>query len=467
MKFIVRKPGVGYLDTWLWLPKTHISDIQVKATFSYVTRKGELVEAWKEELHHYRVPRNFLKHETLAKLPYPVIDTRYRKFPFVEFKSNVILDFKEPTKDYQRAGSAALLDVYDGILCLRCGAGKTVVALHTAAQLNVPILIVVTDSGLAVQWQGAITAFLGIPAEEIGYIGGGKFDWKKKICVAQVSTLAKRATEFLLPNEMLHWFGVIIPDEAHVMGAPYFNNAIPPFAGRRWGLSATPEREDEFDSLLSTTLGDVVFTYLTPDLIPTFLFRHLPTTLNYNDPIIKAGTHDTNGEFHYGMTFGYLARTNKDRRVDLIAKDVKAAVASGRQVLVLAHSREMVDLLGEAIPGSGTVHGGVKGKERDRRIRECNPVISVMILGKQALDKPSLDTLFVAEPFSKKGVLQQVMGRILRIFSGKRDPMVVIYEDPAIRELGHLCGKLRKLLNTWPANKGGRIPYEIVKIKGT
>lgn len=466
MKFIVRKPGIGYLDSWLWLPKTHISAIQVKSTFTYISRTGQAIEAWKEEPHHYRVPRNFLKQETLTKLPYPVIDTRYRKFPHVEFQSRVILDAKEPTKDYQKNGSAALLETYDGILCLRCGAGKTVVALHTAAQLNVPILVVVTDSGLAEQWKKSIIELLGVPAEEIGYIGDGKFNWKKKICIAQVSTLARRATEFLLPDEMLHWFGVIIPDEAHVMGAPHFNNAIPPFVGRRWGLSATPEREDEFDSLLSTTMGDVVFTYLTPDLIPTFLFRHLPTTLNYKDPVIKDNTHDTNGEFHYGMTYGYLARSNKDGRVDLIAKDVRAAVAAGRQVLVLAHSREMVELLGAAIPGSGVVHGDVKGKERDRRIRECNPIISVMILGKQALDKPSLDTLFVAEPFSKKGVLQQVMGRILRIFSGKGDPMVVIYEDPAIRELALLCGKLRKLLNAWPAEKGGRIPYTIVGIKG-
>jgi superfamily II DNA or RNA helicase len=463
MKFIVRKPGVGYLDSWLWLPKSHFSAIQVQSAFTYISKTGQAIDAWREEPHHFRVPRNFLRPETLAKLPYPMIDTRYRNFPKVSFNSRVVLDAKEPTKDYQRRGSEALLGTYDGILCLRCGAGKTVVALHTAAQLRVPILIVVTDEGLAEQWKEEIESLLGIPPEEIGYIGGGKFNWKKKICVAQVNTLARRATTNTLPTEMLHWFGVIIPDEAHVMGAPYFNLAIPPFAGRRWGLTATPEREDEFDSLLRSTLGDVVYSYLTPDLIPKFCFKHLPTTLNYDDPIIRAETHDTQDEFHYGMTYGYLARSNKDGRTDLIVREIKKSLASGRKVLVLAHSKEMTEILGAKLPGSGVINGDVKGKERSRRIRECNPIVAIMTLGKQALNKPSLDTLFVVEPFSKKGILQQVMGRILRAFAKKAEPLVIVFEDTAIPELSYLCGKMRRLLNQWPANKGGRIPYKIYK----
>lgn len=465
MKFIKREPGVGYIDSWLWLPKSHVSEVQIQATFTYEGRNGQAIDAWREEPYHFRVPRNYLKPATLSKLPFKLYDTRFRDFPRVRFDSRVTLDAKEPDKDYQRRGSEALLATYDGILCLRCGAGKTVVGLHTAAQLGVPILVTVTDEGLAEQWMEEIEDFLQIPEKEIGYIGGGKAKWAgKRICVAQVNTLARWANEDRIPPELLMHFGVVLADEAHVMGAPYFNLAIPPFHGRRWGLSATPEREDGFDTLLQYTLGHVVYTYLTPDLKPEFLFRQLPTTLNLQDKVTYENTHDSSKKLHYGMTYGYLARSNKDGRVDRIVKDVQDAMVSDRQVLVLTHSKEMTEILGARFPNAGVVNSDVKGKERRRRIRECNPVIAIMTLGKQALNKPMLDTLFLVEPFAKKGVLQQTMGRVLRKYYGKKHPMVIVFEDVYIKQLSSLCGKIRFLLSRWPAEKGGRIPYKTLKL---
>jgi superfamily II DNA or RNA helicase len=464
MKYIKREPGIGYIDSWLWLPKSHVSSVQIESTFTYVGRDNMPIEAWREEVHHYRVPRNYLRLSTLPKLPFRVYDTRVRSFPRVSFTSNVVLDAYEPDKDYQRRGSEALLAAHDGILCLRCGAGKTVVALHSAAQLGVPILITVTDESLYEQWLEEIEAFLGIDPKDVGYIGGGKFNWKKAITIAQVASLAKRANEDRLPPEMTHHFGVIISDEAHVMGAPHFNNAIPPFHGRRWGLSATPEREDGFDTLLRFTIGEVAYTYLTPDLKPDFLFHQLPTSLNFEDKLIFQNTHDKRGEFHYGMTYGFLARTNKDGRTDRIVRDIQDALASGRQVLVLAHSKEMTEILGAKFPNAGVVNGNVKGKERRRRIRECNPVVAIMTLGKQALNKPMLDTLFLVEPFAKKGMLQQTMGRVLRKYYGKKRPIVIVFEDVFVKQLSSLCGKIRFLLSRWPANKGGKIPYTTMKI---
>lgn len=464
MKFISRDPNAGYLDNWLWLPKKHYHKAQIASQFTYVGKTGELIEAWRDEPHHFRVPRNYLLPETLHKLSFQVYDNRPTRFPRVDLRSKAILDAREPSKDYQRRGSEALLAGGDCLLCLRCGAGKTVVSLHSAAQLKVPVLITVTDKGLAEQWIEEIQEFLGVPRSEIGYVGNGKFDWRHTITVAQVSTLARRNEEERLPLEMLFHFGIVICDEAHVMGAPYFNSAIPPFRGVRWGLSATPEREDGFDSLLSWTLGQVRYSYLVPDLVPEFIFKQLPTTLNTTDPVIKEGTHGKNGEFHYGMTYGFLARSNKDRRTDHIVQDISAALEAGRQVLVLAHSKEMTELLGQRFPNAGVVNGSVGGKIRRQRIRECNPVIAIMLLGKQALNKPGLDTLFIVEPFAKKGILQQTMGRILRIFSNKKKPIVVVYDDINIPQLHRLCSKMRFLLTRWPPSKGGKIKYTTKKI---
>lgn len=464
MKLIRRRPDYGYFDNWLWLPKQHVSERQIQMSLIYEGRDREIIRGWEEEPYHFRVPRNYYEVLTLTNLPYPVRDTRFLDFPRIDLRSSAIMDAKEPSATYQRDSCKALLGTYDGILCLRCGAGKTVVALHAAAQVKQPILIIVNEKTLANQWVKEIRRFLGLKEEDIGRIGGdgSPFVWEKPITIALVQSLAQRAIDRRIPPEMVRHFGVIIPDEAHVMAAPYFNKALPPFHGRRWGLSATPERDDGFDSLLRATVGEITYTYLTPDLKPTAIFRRLDTRLDTTQPDVFRETHDISREFHFGKTYNYLAES-KPERTETIANDIKAGIAMGRQCLVLTHSRAMCEKLAEHFTNPGVVYAGVKGKERMRRIHECNPVIAIMQIGKQALDKPSLDTVYICEPTKKPNVLQQIMGRALRNFRGKRDPLFIIYEDMYIKPLFKMCQKIRATFNRWPAHKGGQIPFKIVQ----
>jgi len=462
MKLVRREPGVGYLDTWLWLPKKYVSEAQIRASLTYLGKDNELIEGWREEPHHYRVPRNYFLTQNLAQLPFKVKDARHQKFPKASFTSRITLDGRDPSKDYQRKGSAALLDCYDGILCLRCGAGKTVVGLHAAAQLGVPILIIVSDKGLARQWMEEIENVLGVKEKDVGRIGGdgSPFDWEKDICIGIVNSIAIRAKENRLPHKMTRHFGVVIGDEAHVLGAPFFNLAIPPFHGRRWGLSATPTREDGLDSLLRYTMGEVRYSYLMPEIKPKVIFKRLPTQPNFSDPTVREETHDVTGELHYGKLYNHFGTSCPDR-MNAIAEEIKKAVKSGRQCLVLSHSRATVETLHRLIPGSGECHGGVGENDRLHRIRTTNPVIAIMKLGKQALNKPSLDTLFVCDPFRKAGMLQQVMGRVQRDFHGKKESLVIFFEDHKVSKLYKMCGRIRATLNRWPKHKGGRIEYVI------
>lgn len=460
MKFALRDPNAAYLDNWLWLPKKYWSVTQLRGALQYFdARKNEVFEVFTEAAHHYKVPRNFLHWGTFSSLPYPVYDVRYMDFPKVRFNSKVILDSREPGKDYQRKGSQALLANYDSILSLRCGAGKTVTALDTIAAVSNPALVIVGDKGLARQWMEEIEEWLGIPQNEIGRIGGdgSPFDWEHPITVGIINTLALRAISGKLPPEMLRHFGVVVGDEVHIAGAPLFNAAIPPFHGRRWGLSATPVREDEYDSLLQYTFGSVSYSYLLPDLVPTVYFRKLMTFLDMTNPEVVDRVVDKTKALHLGKLYDYFSTL--ESRTTKIAADVQKAVDEGRQVLVLTHSRGMCDALAKHLPTAGVCHGGVKEGERLRRIKEMNPVIAIVQLGKQALNKPKLDSLFVCEPFKKEGILQQAMGRILRPFEGKKAPVVVFYEDCNIEPLYRICNKIRAALSRWPEHKGGRIKY--------
>lgn len=465
MKIVRRDPGVGYLDSELWLPRAHHSELQIRAALSFVTERQQAVLAWREEPHHFRVPRNFFQKHTLAHLPYPVVDSRFKAFPKIDLHSHAVMDRMDPRKTVQRDAVAALLKTEDGILCLRCGAGKTVVALHAATLRKTPFLIIVSDKGLARQWLEEIETHLHLSPKEVGRIGGDKspFDWEKPIAIATVQTLARRAAEKTLPPEMLTHFGVIIPDEAHLMGAPYFNSALPPFPGDRWALTATPTREDAFDGLLKYTVGNVVYSYLEPDIRSTFVFKRLSTRPDFANKDVYAATHDTTRNLHFGMLYGYFASMKE--RTQEIVDDVRHSLSRGREVLLLTHSRDMCDALGAHFPEAGVIHSDVPETERTRLIRERNPVISIMQLGKQALNKPKLDTIYMCEPTTKAGALQQIKGRAERAYSGKLHPLVIVIEDVNIRPLMLMCNKIRKALARWPANKGGAINFKIIKPK--
>ena len=421
------------------------------------------MRVWKEHPHHLQVPRNFLSVLDIARLPFPVYDLRFKDFPAVSFGSRVTLDAQNPDKTFQREGSSALHATYDGILTLRCGAGKTVVALHTASLLEVPIMIVVDEKALGEQWREAIQKYLGLPESDIGTYKADIVDWEKPICIAMVQTLAKRALDGVLPPEMTKFFGVAIFDETHCMGAPYFNNAGPIFHGRRWGLSATPEREDEYDSLLRYTIGRVVYSYLIPETKPLFIFE--PGGGRY--PTGKGMKEITVGnKVHHGKLYGYLSTLeNRNAR---IAKVVRAKIAEGRQILILSNSKAMIKVMAKELEDldPGVAHGDVTDPVvRRAQISEHNPVLATMRIGKQALDKDSLDTLVLCDPITKDGVLQQTMGRILRLRADKLEPEVIVFEDHDIQESRGACQRIRTKLTKWPAHKGGAIKYVNRKYK--
>lgn len=459
MKLLRPDPAAVYLSRDLWLPKSRVREEQVQRalTFLHPRDPTKFVRAFRHTPTHWLVPRNMYEPDMLQRIG-PLHDLRRTEFPHVSLKSSVILDKREPDKTFQAESSAALLNTYDGILCLRCGGGKTAVGLHSAAQLNVPILVVVDDRGLAVQWREAIETYLGVTV--VGQVGDGKFDWEHDITIATVQTLAKRAQDGTLPLEMLYHFGVLLIDEAHIMGAPFFNLAVPPFFGRRWALSATPTRGDSFDPLLRYTMGPIVYQYLKHVLRPKVVFRRLSTRLANTAEVYEA-TRDSTGELHNGKLYSYFA-TLTDRTNKIIA-DVNTAIGNGREVLVLTHSRAMCELLGDSFVSGGATHGGVRSNEHMDIVRNSNPLIAIMKRGKQALDKPSIDTIFVCEPFTNPNISQQVLGRMLRPVEGKQQPTLVIYEDVHIKELYKMCQRLRVQLARWPANQGGAIPTQTVK----
>lgn len=459
IELLRRDPHVAYYSNVLSLPKSHVSEMQLRGALTYeLNGKKGVYEAWARERDHYLVPRNYIAATSFSRLPFPVIDARLKRFPRVRFQSKVILDARNPGEAYQREGVSALLNTNNGVLCLRCGAGKSVCGIHAISLTQTPGLIIVNDLGLAQQWHDEIRSFTDLKDGDIGFIGDGEFRWKHKLTIGLVHTLARQVSKGTLPRELVEWFGVVLADEAHTTAGPaHFGLAMSAFHGRRWGLSATPRRSDNFDSLLRYTMGPVVYSYLMPELTPLIYFRRLPTKLNLKDHAVARAVCDISKELHLQKLYGYLA--TRDDRVGTIASEIRVALKQGRHVLVLSQSRAMVERLGDLFPDAGVIHGGVKRKERAERVNR-NPLIAIASLGRQALNKPILDTLLVCEPFSDAGVLQQLIGRIQRPHPDKQRAMAVFYDDVHIADIHNICMKMRTLLSRWPDNQGGRMHWQ-------
>ncbi|KPJ84928.1 MAG: hypothetical protein AMS18_16470 [Gemmatimonas sp. SG8_17] len=103
----------------------------------------------------------------------------------------------------------------------------------------------------------------------------------------------------------------------------------------------------------------------------------------------------------------------------------------------------------------------VPAKQRLKFVEEKQVVFAIVKYGKESLDSPALDTIFVSTPFSARNGLQQVMGRSARVFSGKKAPLVIFYEDDIGLLIG-MCQKLKKHLREWPHEEGGPFAYETV-----
>jgi hypothetical protein len=85
-----------------------------------------------------------------------------------------------------------------------------------------------------------------------------------------------------------------------------------------------------------------------------------------------------------------------------------------------------------------------------------------MKYGKEGLDAPHLDTILVSTPFSQKGGLQQLMGRITgRPMPGKKKCIVAFYRDN-IGAMHGMCDKLEGHLRQWPIDEGGPLDFEHV-----
>ena len=134
-----------------------------------------------------------------------------------------------------------------GVICLPCGAGKTIVGMAAMAQVQENTLILTTSLTSVRQWQRELLDKTDLPEEAIAeYSGERKSTAPVTLATYQILTYRPHKEADFLHFSLFQarsW-GLIIYDEVHLLPAPVFRITAELQARRRLGLTATLIRED-------------------------------------------------------------------------------------------------------------------------------------------------------------------------------------------------------------------------------
>ncbi len=356
------------------------------------------------------------------------------------------LRFTGTLRPEQDRAAAAMLAHDTGVLSATTAFGKTVVAAHLIAARGVNTLILVHRQQLMEQWVQRLAAFLDVPVQSIGRLGGGHKKLTGNIDVALIQSLCRKGEV----DDRVADYGHLIVDECHHLSAQSFELVVRRAKARHvCGLSATVTRKDGHHPIIFMQCGPVRHRVNAKQQAENRPFSHhvivRPTGFR------TLAEPDADRRIEFQNLCAELMRCT--RRNEMIRDEVIAALREGRSPLVLTERTEHVDaltdLLRPHVPHLVVLQGGMGRKslraamESLASIPETEPRV-VIATGKfvgEGFDDPRLDTLFLTMPVSWRGIIAQYAGRLHRLHDGKREVRIHDYADLDVPMLSRMFDK--------------------------
>jgi len=346
----------------------------------------------------------------------------------------------------QESAAAAMLEHEIGVLAATTAFGKTVLAAWLIAKRGVNTLILVHRRQLQEQWIERLSAFLGLPARNIGRIGGGRKKLTGLLDVGVIQSLVRKGTV----DDLVATYGHVIVDECHHVSAASFEEVMRQVRAKFVvGLSATVTRKDGHHPIVMMQCGPIRHRVSAKEQASQRPFEHLVFVRPTGFQPLRAANPNVRIQFH--DLYGELIRDTE--RNDHICDDVIAAVREGRSPLVLTERNEHLDELAgrfqHAVRNVIVLRGGM-GKKQLKEIRDNLAAISnndervLLATGRyvgEEFDDPRLDALFLTLPVSWHGTIAQYVGRLHRQYEGKREVRVYDYADLEVPMLARMFNR--------------------------
>ena len=381
--------------------------------------------------HHIGLPRGCLEdvERLLGDLGIgtTIRDERCRGQPLA-------VTFQGRLRPEQTAAANALLARETGVLAATTAFGKTVIGAWLIAQRAVSTLVLVHRQQLLDQWIERLSMFLGLPAQSVGRIGGGRHRPTGLLDVAIIQSLVRKD----VVDDRIADYGQLIIDECHHLSARSFERATRQAKARFVvGLSATVTRKDGHHPIIFMQCGPVRYRVNARAQAAARPFKHWvfvrPTAFE------SLRTPDADKRIEFQAL--YQALIDDEARTRRICDDIIESVRAGRSPLVLTERHEHLDRLAQALAPNirhvVVLRAGMGKKQREATRDRLAGIPSeeervVIATGKhvgEGFDDPRLDTLFLTLPVSWRGTVAQYAGRLHRLYDGKREVQIYDYAD--------------------------------------
>jgi len=317
-----------------------------------------------------------------------------------------------------------------GILSAPAGWGKTVWALKLISMIGERTLILVHKEFLVNQWRERIAQFL--PGVSVGLIQQDECDVNQDIVLGMIQSLSSRE----YPEWVYRHFPILFSDEVHRVSAPTWSVVVPKFDSRyRVGISATPYRKDGTASVFQWHIGDILFRAREQRLIPKIKW------VKTNFRMIRTPGFNPDDLPRFVLLRKIVENEARNR---LIVDELTKAVQAGRKIILFSERIKHLEDIFKRFkkqPGMSEVvvdyYIGSRSEVELKLAEKAQVILATYQMASEGLDIPSIDTVFLATP---KADIKQPVGRILRPFEGKKEPIIVDFVDdvPFLSDLGKI-----------------------------
>lgn len=383
--------------------------------------------------------------------------------------------FKKSLRDYQNTFIVENRDLYyehTGILLeAACGTGKTVVSLYLALMRGRQTLVIVPTYYLATQWQERIKEFTYCTSVVITS-ADKEIPVDRDFTIVVMDTFSVR----VLPEKLIGNVGCVLLDEAHRMGASTYIPILDELPAKyRLALTATFRRSDGVHKILKFHFGEhtkmesrfppaKIYTFVTSvpirgvvnrkyvtDRVEAYLdivgcsayhtqnFSEFKVPKGYNEGLLKLWETGRINKTHYMEVRRALSKAEKlqyttaesflsehSRRRKLYIRLIRDCLKKGRTVLFLSKRKAVLKsfykIFREYDPMLIISETNSRSEEDQKYLQdECPLILGVTQLAKEGLDIDRMDTLVLDLPIKDT---EQAIGRILRLYEGKKPPLV-------------------------------------------